>query len=275
MQRVWFVTNLNSGAASDEKCEALTALFQDHDLELVGRTRFPDDALPERARLESAAIDTVILFAGDGTINATLCRLAKWPGSFLILPGGTMNLLAKALHDSLDPAEILHAARKAARRLALPYVEAGQHRAFVGLIIGPGASWVRVREALRAKRFVRLLQAVRIAWNRTFGRRVRISGLPRLRGGYQAVYITADLHGLRVAGVAARDWAAIVELGWTFLTGNWLDAHAVETGAAAKLSVEGRKPVMALFDGEPEMLDPETQIICGLSSRAFITTKQS
>ena len=131
---------------------ALEAVFEERGLILAGRTRFPDDAIPDAAALAVANVDTVVLFAGDGTINAALCALADWDGAFLILPGGTMNMLAKMLHGDADPAAIVHAAHHASRRVALPYVEAGPHRAFVGLIVGPAAHWGRAREAARADR---------------------------------------------------------------------------------------------------------------------------
>lgn len=273
MQRVWFITNVNSGTATHEKCEALEALFEERGLLLVGRTRFPDEALPEAAALDAEGVDTLVLFAGDGTINAALSQLAEWRGAFLILPGGTMNLLAKTLHDSLDPHAIVHAAQEAARRVALPYVASGSYRAFVGLIVGPSASWVRAREAARERRIALTVRAMRFAWRRTFGRGVRIDGAPRLRRGYQAVYVTPEAGTLRVAAVDARDWRSILELGWSFLTGDWARARAVETATAERLRIGGHKRVVALFDGEPRMLDPGAEITPGLSRKAFLETK--
>jgi diacylglycerol kinase family enzyme len=275
MQRVWFISNSNSGTATRESCEALEAVLQKRQLVLVGRTLFPDEALPESLVLEADQVDTVVLFAGDGTINAALCRLAEWPGSFLILPGGTMNLLAKALHADLDPTAIIHAAHTLEQRVSLPYVEAGSFRAFVGVIIGPGASWVRAREAARIRRYVRMWRGMRLAWRRTFGDGVQIEGVRQLQRGYQAVFVTPETGALRVAAVAARDWGAITELGWSFVTGDWMRARAVDTATVQRLRISDRKRVMALFDGEPEMLDPDTQITSGLSRKVFLTTKEA
>uniref|UniRef100_UPI0023E0319C diacylglycerol/lipid kinase family protein n=1 Tax=Sphingomonas sp. dw_22 TaxID=2721175 RepID=UPI0023E0319C len=133
METLWFITNPDSGTTSRAKCDALEAVFEEAGLKLAGRTEFPAQHLPSGETLDAAGTDTVVLFAGDGTINAALCALAEWEGSFLILPGGTMNLLAKTLHGETDPHRIVHAAHKSDRRVALPYVEAGRHRAFVGL----------------------------------------------------------------------------------------------------------------------------------------------
>ncbi|PCD01707.1 hypothetical protein COC42_16465 [Sphingomonas spermidinifaciens] len=274
MQNLWFVTNPSSGSATREKCDAIEAVFEERGLKLVGRTGFPDEALPDGEALDRVGADTVVLFAGDGTINAALCKLADWEGGFLILPGGTMNLLARALHESLDPHEIIHAAHENDRRLAMPYIEAGPHRAFVGLIIGPAAQWFRAREAVRQRRFLALFRALRHAWGRTFGKGVRVSGTVRLRRRYQAVLVKPDPQGLDVAGIDARDWRSIAALGWNWVTGEWVNADAVTHALSRHLVIEGRRPVLALFDGEPERLEPGTRIVGGMSAERFIATRK-
>lgn len=274
METVWFITNPNSGSTSREKCDAIEALFIQHGLTLGGRTLFPDNSLPEPEALDAAGVDTVVLFAGDGTINTTLCKLANWDGAFLILPGGTMNLLAKALHAELDPAKIIESALKSNQRVALPYVEAGSHRAFVGLILGPAGHWVNAREAVRKGRFDRVVPAIRLAWRRTFGNGVRVSGAAGLRDRYQAVLISpAPGKGLDVAAIEARDWGSIAELGWDWLTGDWVAARAVTKTQADQLRVQGKRGVHALFDGEPVTLDPGVHIVSGATPPGFIVTR--
>ena len=274
MDTLWFITNPNSGSTSQEKCAAIEAVFAEHGLKLAGRTLFPEDALPEPEALDAAGVDTVVLFAGDGTINTALCKLAAWDGAFLILPGGTMNLLAKVLHTDLDPAKIVAAALQSDRRIALPYVEAGPHRAFVGLILGPAGHWVNAREAVRKGRLERFIPAVRLAWRRTFGSGIRVGGAAGLRDRYQAVLISpAPGKGLDVAAIEARDWRSIAELGWDWLTGDWVAARAVTKTQTALLKVHGKRGVHALFDGEPVTLDPGVQIVSGATSPGFIVTR--
>lgn len=275
MQTLWFITNPNSGTATSAKCEALEAVFEERGLTLAGRTEFPEQGLPEGDALDRAGVDTVVLFAGDGTINAALCALGEWKGDFLILPGGTMNLLAKALHSETDPQKIIHAAHEEKRRIALPYVQAGPHRAFVGLILGPAAAWARAREAVRKGKIGRAFGAVRSAWRRTFDRKgIRVEGAPGLGDHYQAVFVFPHLDGLDVAAVDAREWSSIVQLGWDWVTGDWVAAHAVTEARTQSLRVVGGKPVLALFDGEPVTLEPSEKIAAGKSLERFITTRE-
>ena len=181
MQRLWFITNPHSGSSDAAKAEAILATFVERGLTLAGRTDFPDDDVPTPGALAKAKADTVVLFAGDGTINASVCALAEWDGAILVLPGGTMNMLAKSLHGDADPAAISLAAHENERRVALPFVEAGKHRALVGLIVGPAANWYHARERIRERRLGRLVARGRgTAWRRTFGKGIRLAGAPGL-----------------------------------------------------------------------------------------------
>lgn len=248
------------------------AVFADHALPVAGRTTFPEDRLPDRAVLGAAKVDTVVLFAGDGTINAAICALDDWEGAMLILPGGTMNLLAKNLHGDADPAAIILAMHEHHKQVALSYVSAGDCRAFVGLILGPAASWVHARELVRAGRLRGLARAIRHAWTRTFGRGIRVSGAPGLPSGSQAILVTPDGDALQLAAIDARDWRTIARLGWDWLTGDWVAAAAVTEVRATSIRVLNDKPVLALFDGEPQQLAPGVPITSGHTAARFIST---
>jgi len=272
MEKIWFITNTASGSATDAKAEAIVAVFQERGLALAGRTAFPGEDLPTNAELDAAGADTVALFAGDGTINAAVCAYAKWKGKILILPGGTMNLLAKSLHGNADPAAIVHAAHERGEVVALPFVEAGRYRALVGLIIGPAAHWVHARELVRAGKLRGLARALRHAWRRTFSRGIRLEGVPGLEHHAQAVFVRPGSEKLDIAAVDARDFRSIAALGWEWLSGDWVAARAVTQVFAETFRIGGRKPVLALFDGEPEMLDPQTQISGARTEKMFIRT---
>jgi diacylglycerol kinase family enzyme len=275
MKTLWFITNPGSGSTTKAKCDALEAVFEERGLALAGRTYFPAEKMPTAERLDADKVDTVVLFAGDGTINTALCVLADWQGAFLILPGGTMNLLAKALHRATDPQAIIHEAHDETRRVALPYIEVGKHRAFVGLILGPATAWARAREAARKGKIGRLVSAARLAWGKTFARGgIRVDGAPGLTKRYQAVLVSPDANGLDVVAVDARDWGSIAQLGWEWITGDWVAARAATESHAKELRVRGTGRVVALFDGEPVTLEPGQAITSGMSRKSFIATRE-
>ena len=231
MKTLWFITNPKSGTATPAKAEALEAICSERGLHLAGRTAFPNQSLPTPRALDAAGVDTVVLFAGDGTINAAVTALLEWKGAILILPGGTMNLLAKLLHGETDPARIIHAAHDRARRTALPFIRVGEHRAFVGLILGPAATWVRAREIVRSGSLRGLLRALKHAWGRTFGKGIRLVGVPGLKQGAQAVLVRAEDE----TGVRGRSRTSVVDAALLgALTGAARGADLVLVGARGK-----------------------------------------
>ena len=274
MRILWFISNERSGSASAQMCEAIEAVFSQKALSVAGRTRFPAESLPDPQQLDDADVDTVVLFAGDGTINAAASALANWQGGLLILPGGTMNLLARKLHDSLDPEAILHAAHQSGRRIALSYVEAANERALAGAILGPAAYWYRARENARSHRLRRVFAAVRHAWRATMRRGLRIDGVPALSGAYQAVLVEPRVGTLHVAGVVVHDWRTAAGLGIDWLRGQWLEASAVDRAETSALRAHGGRPMLALFDGEPVMLPPGAELSGGTTRPQFLSTRE-
>jgi diacylglycerol kinase family enzyme len=275
MKTLWFVTNITSGTATPAKADAIAALFAEHGLHLAGRTAFPGDLLPTAQSLDEAGVDTVVLFAGDGTINAAVAALADWSGAVLILPGGTMNMLAKTLHGATDAPAILAAAVKRGRKIALPVVDLPGHRALVGLILGPAANWVRAREMVRAGRIRGLGRALKHAWARTFGHGIRLDGVPGLRHHAQAVLVRAESGRLDIAAIDARDFRSVSRLGWEWITGDWVAASEVTQCHAESFRTAGHKPSLALVDGEPVMLEPGAEIRVGRTRELFLATREA
>jgi diacylglycerol kinase family enzyme len=183
-----------------------------------------------------------------------------------------MNLLARRLHGTAAPAAIIAAAHREPRHIALPFVEAGPHRAFVGMIAGPAATWVRAREAVRERRWRRLARAAGAAWRRTWGRGIAVGHAAGLRLRYQALFVAPADGRLSVAAVDARDWRQVMELGWSWVSGDWLAARAVDNVTADRFALAERRPVAALFDGEPVTLPGDAIIGAGITRPAFLAT---
>jgi hypothetical protein len=268
MRQVWLVTNPASGSVTEATRGAVAAALERH-ARIVGRTGFPAEPLPDADQLDTAGADTLVVLAGDGTINAAACKYASWTGALLILPGGTMNLLARALHQSTDAPAIVEAAAQGYGTVALPYVSAAGHCAYVGLIIGPATSWNRAREQLRAGHLRALARSIARAWRWTMARRIRLEGVP---GRAQAVFVTPHDDALAVDAIEAADARAILQLGWGWVTGAWMDARAVTSVRRASVRVLGRRAVGALVDGEPHTLAPGTEIGVGRSREMFLAT---
>ena len=67
------------------------------------------------AELVRGGVNVLAVAGGDGTLHHTLNALAKlgggtpWPGTVLVLRGGTLNIVSRTLGPALDPADALRA----------------------------------------------------------------------------------------------------------------------------------------------------------------------
>ena len=272
MKRVWLILNRGSRAVGDGWEASLAQAFEARGATIIGTTDFPDEDLPDAAALDGAQADLVAVAAGDGTINATARALDDWSGALLILPGGTMNLLAKALHGDATPEAIIAAISDPPQAAPLPTIDCGETRALVGAIIGPGARWVHVREAVRKGRWGRLRHVIRLAYVRSLSRAVHLRSGGRRSRGYRAVFIHTSDDALSVVKVRARGWADGARLGFSYLAGVWENARGIETATVDALTLAEDQPVFALFDGEPAYLSPDARFTPGRTRLRFVRT---
>lgn len=142
------VVNSRSGSYDRDVIDAILASAGELGCGDTREIRIPDDDCP---RPDDLAEDELLaIFAGDGTVNATISGLYGWDGAILVLPGGTMNLLSKRLHGEVEWRTILEqVARGDAARIRPNIVRTACGDAFAGVMAGPGTSWNEVREAMR------------------------------------------------------------------------------------------------------------------------------
>ena len=268
LARVWLVANAASGSTEATVFETLTAQLEGQGVVVAGQTHFPGQGLPDAARLDAAGVDTLVICAGDGTINAAATAAGNWGGQCLVLPGGTMNGLAKALHGNATRGAIL-SAMGSARLVYPPIAKAEGRTALVGVILGPAASWVHAREGVRKGRFARAVKSARTAWARSFARTIRVADAP---GRHRAIIVTPREGCLEYALISADRVTDAVRLGWNWLLGDWRNDAGVTVGKDVEVRVVGRRYVRALFDGEPVKLATPAVIRHGISTVAFLST---
>ena len=272
MRRVWLIINRASRSVGNDWEAKLTQAFEARGTQVAGTTDFPADSLPTLRELDAADTDVVAVAAGDGTINAVAHALDDWSGIVLVLPGGTMNLLAKALHGAALPTAIIAAVKSPPDARPIATVDAGDHRAIVGVIVGPAASWVHAREAVRHGNWGRLRRAFRLAYTRSLSRSVRVREGQGKSRGYRAIFIHPSDDVLTVVKVRASGWQDGVRLGFTYLAGTWERAPGVETTSSPEVRLAERELVSALFDGEPVKLPGDTRLAIGQTRVRFAHT---
>lgn len=91
----------------------------------------------------------IIAIGGDGTVNASAQIAVRAGAALLILPHGTMNLVARDLRLPLDPEAVLRAAAELSM-LHIDYATVNGHLFLHSALIGVVPEMATVRERIRA-----------------------------------------------------------------------------------------------------------------------------
>ncbi|AKM11226.1 diacylglycerol/lipid kinase family protein [Croceicoccus naphthovorans] len=262
--KTWLIVNPDSGSYDEKAFDALTQCCGDNDLTLDRVIQFPKDDLPTAAELDAAGIEMVTIYTGDGTINALVTQLYGWGGSILILPGGTMNLLAHRLHGYVDVDHIVARLSRGTVRRERPHVvrcDAGD--ALAGLMVGPGTAWNTVREAMRHGDIVGIAGgAAEAIGQSTSGSMVKlVEPVSADAEGYPLILMNPEPGTIRVEAYHAETVGEYAQQGVALLKRDFREGPHDDLGQFTDMTLasEDGSPLQALVDGEPADLPPRAR----------------
>lgn len=275
---IWLIHNDNSGSNDRAALEQLHQTFGEHGLELCWRTSFPREKLPTPAMLDAAKADMVAIFAGDGTVNASLDALAGWSGQVLILPGGTMNLLYHRLFGQATLKEAIAAAasgKASPRRPGMIRSCAGN--AYSDLLAGPGTRWNDVREAMRATNVPGMASEFRAAFAETLeGDPVHCHD-PAMgrREGYPLMQLEPHDDHFTVKAYHAETTAEFLEQLLAVVTHQFREGPHDVLGQTDRLSLSCSRSdgVGLLLDGEPARGDAPCEFVLARCQVDLLATR--
>ncbi|MGC1270443.1 MAG: diacylglycerol kinase family protein [Croceibacterium sp.] len=268
----WLITNAASGSNSEAAVEGLKQACADAGMKIAGHTTFPDAPVPSPQELAAAGAGVVMVYAGDGTINATISALAGWDGAILVLKGGTMNLLYHRLHGDQEVEQVIAAvARGAVQQVRRGVVHSPHGQALAGLMAGPGTSWCDVREAMRDGAVVDLAATAVKALEQSLGGATIACRDPALGRpeGYPLVMLTPQDDGIVVEAYHSESTADYLAQGWALLKRDFRQGPHTDLGTVRRLvlaSTDGL-PFGLLIDGEPRETGSEVELTlanCGV-----------
>ncbi|WP_423141379.1 diacylglycerol kinase family protein [Parablastomonas sp. CN1-191] len=249
----WLVLNQASGSNDDDANRDLIERLGCAGMAPARVVDCAQDDLPTRSALKGAGVDLVVCHTGDGTLNALLTGLEDWAGAVLVLPGGTTNLLSKALHGDRTSAEIV-ADLDSMRRTRRTCIRSDAGTALIEVVAGPGATWSDVREGLREGDLTATAtRAVEAARQSTSGPMVAVAepalGRP---DGYSGVRMVPEADGIVAAGYGAEGIGDYLKQGVALLRRDFREGPHDELGRHPELvcrSVDG-SGIELMLDGE-------------------------
>lgn len=272
LNRVIMLVNPLSGGVGSRAAEEAAAILSDYACETSVVTletgRFDEQI---QAALD-ACPDVLFVLAGDGTAGSIASRAGPDGPLVAPLPGGTMNMLPKALYGTGD----WKAALKVALEEGAPQCVAGGEVSdgvttqafYCAAIFGSPALWAPAREAVRVGK-------LRLAWiygrralKRAFSGRMRFSLDGRADRRAEALVLISPMisrvmeedTGLEAAAMNPADAVEAFRLAAHAVIDDWRQDPAVTTRATQKVTMRARSRIPAVIDGEPMLLRHEARV---------------
>lgn len=162
--------NAKAGSVTEADREKLVAALGE--VGIIQYALIGPEKLSAKLLQRANDFDVIIVLGGDGTARA-VAELAPRDGPpMILLPGGTLNVLPRALYGELAWPEALKAALERGRITRLASGKANGKPFFVAAIFGAPTLLARAREAVREGRYLSAWRRFRLFLRRAFSRRV-------------------------------------------------------------------------------------------------------
>ncbi|MDX2277121.1 MAG: diacylglycerol kinase family protein [Hyphomonadaceae bacterium] len=258
--------NPKAGSVTAADGEKLTAALKEAGISqfaLVGPEKLSPKVL-QRAR----DFDVIIVLGGDGTARA-VAELAPRDGPPLILlPGGTLNVLPRALYGDLGWPEALKAALERGVITRLASGAANGKPFFVAAIFGAPTLLARAREAVREGRFLSAWRRFNLFSKRAFAR--RLVARPNAQPAQTAAAIgvlcpsfSGEIEGeaLEWVRLDASQLLDLARVSLRAIGNSWRDDPSIEIAQCKTGSIMSGGVIPSTLDGEPHTFFSHVRIV--------------
>lgn len=272
LKRVVMLVNPLSGSVGSGAAEEAEAILARYDCESSVVTLESGQFDDQVQAAFDARPDVLFVLAGDGTAGSIASRAGPDGPLVAPLPGGTMNMLPKALYGTTD----WKAALKIALEEGAPQSVAGGEIAdgrttqafYCAAIFGSPALWAPAREAIRMGKLGLAWAYGRRALKRAFSGQMRFSldgSVPRRA---EALVLISPMisrameehTGLEAAVMNPADAGQAFRLAAHAVLDDWRQDPAVTTRATQLVAMRARSRIPTVVDGEPMLLRHEAKV---------------
>lgn len=213
--------------------------------------------------------DVLVVLGGDGTIRTAAEKSGHSNKVLIPLPGGTMNMLPRALYGSRGWQDALAETLTNPELHCVSGGRAGPLAFYVAAIVGAPTLWADAREAVRERRFFEALRRAATALRRRISEPLDYVFDGSITGSAEAVAVMCPLISkamredeelLEAAAIDARSAGELIRLGVNTLFNNWREDPAVVRAKVRKVVVSGHGRIPLTVDGELVRLGRRVEI---------------
>ena len=274
LETIVVLVNPLSGGVGDDAVEGVEEILADYPS--VKATVVTLQSETFKAQVDEAfdaGADALFVLAGDGTAGTIAARAGPKGPLIAPLPGGTMNMLPKALYGTGDWKEALRSALESGTEIPVAggrVVDGADSRPFFcAAILGAPALWAPAREAVRTGRMKLAWLYGQRALRRAFSGRLRYTLLGQNTARTEALVLISPTisramdtsSGLEAAAMNTRGAGDAFRLAAHALFDDWRRDPSVRTRSTKYVTVAARSRIPAVIDGEPTVLEAEAEVI--------------
>jgi diacylglycerol kinase family enzyme len=215
----------------------------------------------ERAFAEAAMHkpEVLVVLGGDGTIR-TAAEACTGSDTYLLpLPGGTLNVLPRALYGESSWQEALKETVANPLTKELSGGRVGHKLFFVAAVAGPPGLWMEAREAMREGHILNAVEKAGVAFKAMFDTTIQYFISPEVNGEAKIVAVICPLiseqmsdsdQALEAAAIDVENAAELLGLASAAAFGKWRDDESVTLTKTHHVSVQSKKDIPLFLDGE-------------------------
>lgn len=268
--KVGVVVNTASGSCDATAEQVIEVLLEEAGIKdpkiWCGEGSYMETAFTEAS---SYAPDILIVLGGDGTIRSGAEACADTDTHLIALPGGTMNMLPKALYGNGSWQETLKAVLSNPSVKTVSGGSVGDRMFYIAAIVGAPTLWAKAREALREGDFGGMMSEGMHAFQNMLSLRVSYTFSDKESGEADALSIICPLisdalkdteRALEAAVIDVKDAGGVLELASAGAFGKWRDSAHVSTTRTRMIRVSAEQDIPIILDGETMDLGKELEI---------------
>jgi diacylglycerol kinase family enzyme len=225
----------------------------------------------ERAFAEAAThkLEVLVVLGGDGTIRTAAEACTGTDTYLLPLPGGTLNMLPRALYGH---ASWQNALKDTLANPAIKMLSGGRvadNLFFVAAVVGAPGLWMEAREAMREGDILDAVHKGGIAFEAMFDTTIQYFISPEVSGEAEVVTVICPLvseqmsdseQTLEAAAIAVANAAEVLGLVTAAAFGKWRKNKRVTLSKTDRVTVKSSSDIPLFLDGERANVGKNTEI---------------
>jgi len=213
--------------------------------------------------------EVLVVLGGDGTIRTAAEACTGTDTYLLPLPGGTLNVLPRALYGDSSWQEALKETLTNPLTKELSAGRVGDKIFFVAAVVGAPGLWMEAREAIREGDILNAVGKAGIAFEAMFDTAIQYFISPEMNGEAEVVAVICPLvseqlsdseQTLEAAAIDVENATELLGLATAAAFGKWRNHESVTLTKTHRVTVRSKKDIPLFLDGERVKVGHEAEI---------------